>query len=228
MKKIFFKNTAWAICCASLISLSHAAFGDMKNSTTSSEAQTTPAGYWQTIDDVTNLPRSIVKICQLNDKKLYGRIIQVNYRQNEGPQDICNLCGHNDPRYNQLNLGMIILEGLEATPYPTIWDDGKVLDPVNGKVYDAKITLAPDGKSMTLRGYIGISLLGRSQTWTRIDSAELEKQLGKPLKKNLDGYYRTTQGKYVAEDYTSCDAMQTEFNQMTASTAANSAKKALS
>lgn len=216
MKFIFSKEKVFPFSCVSMILLSHLAFADDQTSTTS---QATPVGYWQTIDDVTNLPRSIVKICQLNDKHLYGRIVQVNYRQNEGPQDTCTLCSTKDPRHNQPNLGMVILTGLQATSDPLIWNDGNVLDPVDGKVYDAKISLASDGKSLSLRGYIGFSLLGRSQTWTQVTPAQFENLIGKPLKKNLGGYYQTTQGKYVAANYDSCGAVQTEVNQMNGASA---------
>ena len=44
---------------------------------------------------------------------------------------------------------------------------GDILDPDNGKVYSCKAKLAEGGKKLVLRGYIGISLLGRSQTWIR-------------------------------------------------------------
>jgi uncharacterized protein (DUF2147 family) len=48
------------------------------------------------------------------------------------------------------------------------WEGGSVLDPKNGKTYRCKLTLSPDGQSLTVRGYLGISLLGRSQTWKRV------------------------------------------------------------
>lgn len=48
-----------------------------------------------------------------------------------------------------------------------IWDGGSILDPQNGKTYNVKLTLADDGKKLEVRGYMGVSLLGRTQTWQR-------------------------------------------------------------
>ncbi|MDD2946969.1 MAG: DUF2147 domain-containing protein [Acinetobacter sp.] len=50
-----------------------------------------------------------------------------------------------------------------------MWDSNGVIDPLAGKIYDAKVRLNASGKRLTLRGYIGISALGRSQTWLRVD-----------------------------------------------------------
>jgi uncharacterized protein (DUF2147 family) len=52
------------------------------------------------------------------------------------------------------------------------WEDGEIYDPKNGKTYSCELTLQADGKTLDVRGYIGISLIGRSQTWTRVSGTE--------------------------------------------------------
>jgi uncharacterized protein (DUF2147 family) len=47
------------------------------------------------------------------------------------------------------------------------WDGGKILDPVKGQIYNAKLSLADNGRSLKVRGYIGVSLFGRTQIWVR-------------------------------------------------------------
>ena len=60
---------------------------------------------------------------------------------------------------------MVILRGLRWDG--TAWTGGDVLDPDTGKVYRATVRLSDDGRELTLRGYVGIALLGRSQRWVR-------------------------------------------------------------
>ena len=163
-----------------------------------------PAGYWQTIDDKTNQPRSIVKICANDEKVFFGRIIQVNYVDKENPKDTCEECDKNDPRFNQQILGMTFLTNMKMNPInECMWDNGEVLDPKNGKVYHAQMLLSPNGQELTLRGYIGIPLFGRNQTWKRIPADSLNGILGKPIKK-YDSYIQTSLNKYLAFDYKSC------------------------
>ena len=50
-----------------------------------------------------------------------------------------------------------------------VWEDGDIYDPKNGKTYSCEMTLSPDGKTLDVRGYIGFSFIGRSQTWTRVE-----------------------------------------------------------
>jgi uncharacterized protein (DUF2147 family) len=49
------------------------------------------------------------------------------------------------------------------------WNGGAILDPDNGRIYKAKMRLIDDGKKLIVRGFIGFSFLGRSQTWTRVE-----------------------------------------------------------
>jgi uncharacterized protein (DUF2147 family) len=67
-------------------------------------------------------------------------------------------------------MGLTIVTGL-APDGDDGWDDGRIYDPMSGKTYRCKATLAKDGKTLRFRGYIGISLLGRSETWTRVQPA---------------------------------------------------------
>jgi uncharacterized protein (DUF2147 family) len=67
-------------------------------------------------------------------------------------------------------MGLTILTGL-GPEGDGAWDDGRIYDPMSGKTYRCKATLAEDGKTLRFRGYVGISLLGRSETWTRVQPA---------------------------------------------------------
>jgi uncharacterized protein (DUF2147 family) len=116
-------------------------------------------GQWQTIDDETGKPRSIVEIYE-QAGKIYGKIVQLFRNPEEEPDPICHKC--TDYRKNQKVMGMVILEQLE--PKGQEWSGGKILDPANGKIYDCKIWL--EEGQLKVRGYLG--LLFRTQTWQRV------------------------------------------------------------
>lgn len=65
-------------------------------------------------------------------------------------------------------LGMVMLRDF-VYDEDLVWEDGEIYDPKNGKTYSCKMTLSEDGRSLDVRGYIGISLIGRTQVWTRTD-----------------------------------------------------------
>ena len=63
---------------------------------------------------------------------------------------------------------MDILKGLQHTSNGA-YINGKIIDPLTGKIYSTKAKLSSSGTRLTLRGYVGVSALGRSQTWLKTD-----------------------------------------------------------
>ncbi|WP_372006109.1 DUF2147 domain-containing protein [Tistrella mobilis] len=120
------------------------------------------AGLWRTIDDETGKPRSLVRIAE-RDGRWYGRIEKLFREPGEDPDPVCREC--TDTRAGQKITGMEILTGLVRDGLA--YDGGEILDPKTGEIYDAKMTLSPDGNTLEVRGFIGLSLFGRSQTWIR-------------------------------------------------------------
>ncbi|HLS31549.1 MAG TPA: DUF2147 domain-containing protein [Flavobacteriaceae bacterium] len=121
----------------------------------------TPLGVWKTIDDETKEEKSYVKIYETEDETLEGQIVKILTPGREDAK--CTKCS-GDKKDKPID-GMIILWGLEKSDSDT-WKGGTILDPNNGKEYKAKITLK-DENTLEVRGYIGISLFGRTQTWYR-------------------------------------------------------------
>lgn len=120
-------------------------------------------GKWKTIDDDTNAPRSIVEISETNGE-LHGRILQIFYRPDEKPDPVCEAC--EGERKDKPVIGMTFLWGLKPDG-TNEWASGSVLDPKNGKIYNAKATLTEAGRKLRLRGFIGTPILGRTQIWLR-------------------------------------------------------------
>ena len=121
-------------------------------------------GYWKTIDDETGQPKSVVKI-YLKDGKLYGDIVKLFRKPGEDPDPVCDKCDEDDPRYNKKVLGMTIITGLNYDEDDNEWDDGEILDPKKGKVYDCKLWVE-NGK-LQVRGYV--LFFHRTQEWLRYD-----------------------------------------------------------
>ena len=123
----------------------------------------TPAGVWRTIDDKTGKERSVVRIEEVNGV-YQGRIEQLLNRQpDDDPDGLCRAC--EDERKDKPVVGMTILWGLKKDGAQ--YTGGEILDPKNGKIYRAKMKLLDGGRKLEVRGFIGVSLLGRSQTWLR-------------------------------------------------------------
>jgi uncharacterized protein (DUF2147 family) len=122
-------------------------------------AQDSPVGLWKTIDDETGEAKSHVRIVEKNGK-LYGTVEKLLLK----PQDTrCTAC--EGDKKDQLVVGMEILTDLEQDG--KYWEDGEILDPNNGSVYSCYIEMESTDK-LKVRGYIGFSLLGRTQYWYRV------------------------------------------------------------
>ncbi|KGV37765.1 hypothetical protein X985_4617 [Burkholderia pseudomallei MSHR4012] len=121
-----------------------------------------PVGMWQTIDDHTGKPKALVQISVDSNGELSGKVVK-GLGENDTPDRRCTAC--TDERKDQLIKGMTIIKAMKKDGEG--WDGGNILDPENGKVYKCKMKLEDGGQKLVVRGYIGVSLLGRSQTWMR-------------------------------------------------------------
>lgn len=124
-----------------------------------SQAQSV-VGKWKTIDDETGEAKSVVEIYE-EGGKVYGKIIAIFDKAKEN--DVCKKC-EGDKKNKPLK-GMVILAG--ARKDGSSWEGGTILDPTKGKIYKCTLSLENKDK-LKLRGYVGISLLGRTQYWERV------------------------------------------------------------
>jgi len=126
-------------------------------------AQSSPAGTWKTIDDTTGKPRGVIEITE-KDGVYNGRLVKSLVEPADSKPKVCDKC--TDARKDQPIVGMTLLTGLRKSG-ENEWAGGEILDPETGKLYKCKMALADDGKKLNVRGFIGISLIGRTQTWER-------------------------------------------------------------
>ena len=122
----------------------------------------TAAGLWKTVDDHTGKPRGLIRIVQVSGE-YQGKLEKIFPQLGEDPDPKCDKCS--GARRDQPVIGMTILWGL--TKQGEEYQGGEILDPENGKIYRAKMKLEDGGKTLHVRGFIGISLLGRTQVWMR-------------------------------------------------------------
>ncbi|GBR51922.1 hypothetical protein AA106555_0732 [Neokomagataea thailandica NBRC 106555] len=120
-----------------------------------------PVGYWESFDDRTHTPKAIIQIFTNPDSSLSGKIVK---KLVETGGDTCGHCTgalHNAPFK-----GLVILSGMK--PVDNAWEGGSIMDPASGKVYHCRMKVARD--QLEVRGFIGVSLFGRSQIWKRVSA----------------------------------------------------------
>ena len=126
----------------------------------SAQGPTSPVGLWRTVDDRTGREAALVRLYEVNGA-LYGRIEKIFDPARAGLT--CVKC--DDDRKNKPLVGLDFMRGLRRDGNQ--WDGGTILDPETGSIYKASAHLGDGGRTLVVRGYLGISLLGRSQTWVR-------------------------------------------------------------
>jgi len=127
------------------------------------QGATSPVGVWKTIDDETGKEKSLVRITEQNGA-LVGKIEKLLNPAEPNPK--CDKC--TDERKDQPVVGLTIIRNVKKSDEGQ-WEGGDILDPNNGKVYKVRLRPEDGGKKLTVRGYIGMPMLGRSQTWVRVE-----------------------------------------------------------
>jgi len=135
-------------------------------STFAAAQATSAAGLWKTVDDSTKKEKSLVRITEAGG--VYTGKVEKFLDPATAPDMVCKECS--DERKGQPVLGMTIIRNIrQSADDKAEFEGGEILDPNNGKVYKAKLKLVDNGSKLDVRGYIGMPMLGRTQTWQRVE-----------------------------------------------------------
>lgn len=129
---------------------------------TSVFAQMSPEGLWRNIDDDTGKPKAEIRIVANAAGVVTGKVEKALVQNSE---PLCTAC--TDERKGQPKVGMEIIRGAKKSPSESVWEEGNILDPENGKTYTLRMTPLEGGKKLQVRGYIGPFY--RTQIWQRIE-----------------------------------------------------------
>ena len=122
-----------------------------------------PVGLWKMIDDRNGTPRALIRVTEINGK--FRGVIEKGLRPDDHDDAVCEKC--EGPRHGQRLVGMVILTGIRKQG--EAYGGGEIVDPDEGKAYRCKITVKDGGNTLQVRGFVGIEVFGRTQTWVRAE-----------------------------------------------------------
>ena len=129
-------------------------------------AQATPAGLWKTIDDETKKEKSLIRVTEAGG--VFTGKLEKLFDPSAKPDAVCDLCS--DDRKDKPIVGMTHIKNVKQSDSDKgRWDGGEILAPNHGKTYQVRLTPGEGGKTLAVRGYIGAPMLGRTQTWVRVE-----------------------------------------------------------